>query len=129
MSKFPVKLIRHPSNLGYGASIIDAFDYAAREGYDWVITMDCDERRDRPHSPLRPRAGTSRAFGQGPDVVSGSRYIASMDEATTPPADRRAINVTLTEEVNHGFSASNRRSPTRSAVSRATASPPSPPST
>ena len=39
-----IKVIRHPTNLGYGRSLIDAFDYARRHGYDWVITMDCDEQ-------------------------------------------------------------------------------------
>lgn len=101
VEKFPVRLIRHERNLGYGASIIDAFDYAAREGYDWVITLDCDEQHEPARIPLfvaeQERAGP---FGVGPDILSGSRYIASMDEATTPPADRRAINVALTEEVN-----------------------------
>lgn len=101
VEQFPVKLLRHGTNRGYGASIIDAFEYAAREGYDWVITMDCDEQHEPCRIPLfireQERAG---ADGQGADILSGSRYIASMDEATTPPADRRAINVTLTEEVN-----------------------------
>ncbi|HXE55629.1 MAG TPA: glycosyltransferase family 2 protein, partial [Tepidisphaeraceae bacterium] len=38
--------IRHQTNLGYGQSLIDAFAYADREGYDWVITMDCDEQHE-----------------------------------------------------------------------------------
>src|SRR5688500_6602923 len=41
-----VAVIRHESNLGYGRSLIDAFAYADREGYDWVITMDCDEQHE-----------------------------------------------------------------------------------
>src|SRR4051812_14600276 len=36
-----VRIIQHPANLGYGQSLIDAFAYADRAGYDWVITMDC----------------------------------------------------------------------------------------
>src|SRR4051812_23759098 len=39
-----IELITHPENRGYGQSLIDAFKYAAAEGYDWVITMDCDEQ-------------------------------------------------------------------------------------
>ncbi len=96
VEKFPVRLIRHESNRGYGSSIIDAFDYAARESYDWVITLDCDEQHEPARIPLfvAEQGKTSR------DILSGSRYIASIDEATTPPADRRAINVALTEEIN-----------------------------
>lgn len=101
VAKFPVRSLRHDRNRGYGSSIIDAFDFAAREGYDWVITMDCDEQHEPSRIPLfvreQERAGAS---GEGADILSGSRYIASMDEATTPPADRRAINVALTEEIN-----------------------------
>jgi len=95
--RFPVSIVRHGRNLGYGASIIDAFRHAAERGYDWVITMDCDEQHEPGRIPLfvaeQARAGAA-------DILSGSRYIASMDEATTPPADRRAINATLTEEIN-----------------------------
>jgi dolichol-phosphate mannosyltransferase len=101
VSKFPVRLLRHGRNLGYGASIIDAYDFAARESYDWVITLDCDEQHEPARIPLfvaeQEKAGR---LGFGPDILSGSRYIASMDESTTPPADRRAINVALTEEIN-----------------------------
>ena len=102
VEKFPVQLLRHPRNLGYGASLIDAFDFAAREGYDWVITMDCDEQHEPTRIPLFvAEQYKSLSEGEsGADILSGSRYIASMDEATTPPADRRAINATLTEEIN-----------------------------
>src|SRR2546430_2536486 len=32
-----VRLIRHKTNLGYGQSVIDSFNYAGAHGYDWVI--------------------------------------------------------------------------------------------
>jgi len=38
--KSDIHLIRHGVNRGYGQSLIDAFRYADRKGYDWVITMD-----------------------------------------------------------------------------------------
>src|SRR5690348_8703762 len=44
-----IQLIRHETNKGYGQSLIDAFAYADAQGYDWVITMDCDEQ----HEPAR----------------------------------------------------------------------------
>lgn len=101
VARFPVRLLRHPRNAGYGASLIDAFAFAQRERYDWVITMDCDEQHEPGRLPLfvdEQIAAGRRS--EGPDILSGSRYIASMDEATRPPADRRAINLTLTEEIN-----------------------------
>ncbi|MDB5321637.1 MAG: glycosyl transferase family 2, partial [Phycisphaerales bacterium] len=39
-----IQVIRHAVNRGYGQSLIDAFKYADARGYDWVITMDCDEQ-------------------------------------------------------------------------------------
>ncbi|MFT3686995.1 MAG: glycosyltransferase family 2 protein [Phycisphaerales bacterium] len=97
VAKFPVRSVRHEKNLGYGASIIHAFTFAVRERYDWVITMDCDEQHEPGKIPLFVR---EQERANAPDIISGSRYIASLDETTTPPADRRAINATLTEEIN-----------------------------
>lgn len=95
LRSLPVTTLRHPHNQGYGASLIDAFGFAQARGYDWVITMDCDEQ----HEP-----GSIPAFidlMDGPwDIISGSRYLASLDENTSPPADRRAINRAMTEELN-----------------------------
>ncbi len=34
-----VAYLPHDRNLGYGASLIDAFNWAARYQYQWVITM------------------------------------------------------------------------------------------
>src|SRR5262249_9156313 len=45
----PLCVIRHSTNLGYGRSLIDAFAFAAGRGYDWVVTMDCDDQ----HEPAR----------------------------------------------------------------------------
>lgn len=96
LAGLPVHVIRHSGNQGYGRSLIDAFAYAAGRGYDWVVTMDCDEQ----HEPARlPGFFAAQAVG-GADILSGSRYIATMDAQTTPPADRRAINVAMTAEIN-----------------------------
>ena len=46
-----VRVIRHAVNRGYGQSLIDAFCYAQRKGYDWVITMDCDEQHEPERIP------------------------------------------------------------------------------
>ena len=34
--------VDHPTNRGYGAAIVSAFDYAVRHHYDVLVTMDCD---------------------------------------------------------------------------------------
>jgi glycosyltransferase involved in cell wall biosynthesis len=104
LASLPVQVIGHERNSGYGASLIDAFARAEARGYDWVITMDCDEQHEPARLPVffdaQRRADIAGDPLFGTDIFSGSRYIASMDEGTTPPADRRAINVAMTAEIN-----------------------------
>ena len=45
-----VQLITHPKNRGYGAALVSAFRYAVEQGYDVLVTMDCDGQ----HEPARP---------------------------------------------------------------------------
>ena len=100
--RFPVAMIRHERNRGYGRSLIDAFAYAAREGYDWVITMDCDEQ----HEPAAIPQFVREIARGGADIISGSRYLTPTPADDLPPADRRKINQTITAELNEqlGFS-------------------------
>ena len=96
LGKFPVEVIRHATNRGYGQSLRDGFSYAACHGFDWVISMDCDEQ----HEPQElPRFADAIAENRS-DILSGSRYLASIDEQTAPPPDRRAINWTISQEIN-----------------------------
>lgn len=91
-----VEVIRHAENRGYGRSIRDAFRYAQCYGYDWLITMDCDEQHEPAAIPDFVRAiGNDEA-----DVISGTRYLQRSDTDDRPPMDRRAINETITNEIN-----------------------------
>src|SRR5262245_19445064 len=92
---FPVELIRHPRNRGYGSSMRDAFRFAIAERFDWLITMDCDEQ----HEPAAIPCFIEEASRGGADIISGSRYMIP-DESGSPPPDRRAINATITAEIN-----------------------------
>jgi dolichol-phosphate mannosyltransferase len=95
-SRSDIHLIRHPENRGYGQSLIDAFNWADARGYDWVITMDCDEQHEPERIPDFIRAiGTDRW-----DLISGSRYMHSMAGNDLPPSDRRSINFTITGILN-----------------------------
>lgn len=94
-----IHLVSHPTNLGYGRSIIDAFDFAASRGYDWVITMDCDEQHEPERIPDFMREIQTDRW----DLVSGSRYMAEFSGNDAPPNDRRAINQTLTALLNELF--------------------------
>ncbi len=91
-----IKIISHPVNRGYGASLIDAFNYAIVNGYDQLITIDCDEQHEPRYIPelfhLLDRGGV--------DIVSCSRYLRSSPADDPPPKDRFAINQKMTVIIN-----------------------------
>ena len=90
-------LITHPDNRGYGKSLADAFDYARRNRYEWLITMDCDEQHEPSHLPeFLSAAARDRA-----DIISGTRYPNGHQQgAGLAPADRRDINRRITKLLN-----------------------------
>ena len=96
LPRHPVEVIRHAQNRGYGRSLQDAFRWAMVDNFDWIITMDCDEQ----HEPEAIPAFIAKAGEGGFDVISGSRYLAAHTGDHDPPANRRAINQVMTEEIN-----------------------------
>jgi glycosyltransferase involved in cell wall biosynthesis len=94
-----VAVIRHEGNLGYGQSLIDAFEYAKRQAFDWIITMDCDEQHEPEMIPEFIRHIQTGNW----DVISGSRYLAPSCEDDLPPEDRRSINGEVTRVLNGMF--------------------------
>jgi dolichol-phosphate mannosyltransferase len=94
-----VAVIRHDSNRGYGQGIIDILEYADRCGYDWVLTMDCDEQ----HEPARIPDFVREIETDRWDIVSSSRYLSTDAADDAPPADRQTINATITALVNETF--------------------------
>lgn len=91
-----VRTLRHPTNRGYGAALISAFQVAVHEHYDWVVTMDCD----RQHDPAWTAGFLDAAASARWDLVSGSRYLHAPPADVVVPGDRRFINATLTAEIN-----------------------------
>jgi len=94
-----IHLIRHRENTGYGRSLIDAFAFADSRGYDWVITMDCDEQ----HEPTMIPRFISEIKMNDADIISGSRYLEVESNGDAPPPDRRRINLQLTAIINEQF--------------------------
>ena len=92
----PVEMIRHAENRGYGRTLVDAFRWAACYRYDWLITMDCDMQHEPASLPVFHAAIEMNQA----DVISGSRYMTPSEDQDQPPADRRAINTTITKLVN-----------------------------
>jgi dolichol-phosphate mannosyltransferase len=94
-----VQLVHHPVNRGYGQSLIDAFRYAEARGYDWVITMDCDEQHEPERIPDFVREIETDRW----DIISGSRYLEPSKEDDLPPGDRRMVNARITAAINEMF--------------------------
>ena len=89
-------LVEHKQNKGYGGALISAFDFAIANEYNVLVTIDCDGQ----HEPQRIRQFVCESASSGADIVSGSRYLKSFDDNTLPPADRRKINVQITDLLN-----------------------------
>lgn len=93
-----ITVISHPHNLGYGAALISAFQFALTQDIDVLVTMDCDGQ----HEPARISVLVEAIHDA--DIVSGSRYLRDFRQNTllTPP-DRQQINLQITEELNEAL--------------------------
>jgi dolichol-phosphate mannosyltransferase len=89
-----VYVVTHGQNRGYGAALQSAFDFALRNDYDVLVTIDCDGQ----HQPFMIPQFVARA-GEA-DIVSGSRYLQEFPGDSRPPEERRQINQLITERVN-----------------------------
>nr|WP_085916328.1 glycosyltransferase family 2 protein [Pseudonocardia autotrophica] len=90
-------LVRHPINLGQGASLQTGIDYALRQGAKRIVTFDADGQHDIDDAE---RMAAIVRDGQA-DVVLGSRFLASTEPipllkrivlrtvATLSPASRK----------------------------------------
>lgn len=96
LSQQPVEVIRHAENRGYGRSMQDMLRWGRFDGFDWLITMDCDEQ----HEPASIPRFVDRIVAGESDVISGSRYLAQMPNDDDPPGDRQRINALITDEIN-----------------------------
>ena len=89
-----VSVIQHTNNHGYGKALRTAFDFAASNSFQAIVTMDADWQHEPKKIPqffdLLP----------GYDVVSGSRYLEEDPENDSAPADRRSINAEITKKIN-----------------------------
>ncbi len=90
-----INTIVHEKNLGYGQTIIDAFKYGISNGYDSIITMDCDGQ----HIPDEVQIFLTQISNY--DIVSGSRYLIQTNKLNPQiPPDRYAINMEITRILN-----------------------------
>lgn len=89
-----VIVVRHEVNRGYGAALKTAFHHTLVEGFEGVVTLDCDGQ----HQPKRIPQFIEAA--ESVDIVSGSRYLKQYSEDSQPPAERLVINRRITAELN-----------------------------
>jgi glycosyltransferase involved in cell wall biosynthesis len=97
-----IAVVRHRTNRGYGAALRTAFEYTLHQGFDALVTIDCDGQ----HEPrLIPEivAVLSGDPGDPADIVSGSRYLKDFEGDKLAPEDRRRINMQVTKQINHCF--------------------------
>jgi glycosyltransferase involved in cell wall biosynthesis len=96
LAKFPwLRVVSHAQNLGYGAALKSAFQFASDARFDVLVTIDCDGQHEPRRIPDLVAALTA-----GVDIVSGSRYLQEHEGDSVPPPERRHINALLTREVN-----------------------------
>ncbi len=69
-----VRCLHRAGKLGLGTAILAAMDYAAREGYDYLLTMDADFSHPPRYLPELLRA-MDPPQGEPVDVMLGSRYV------------------------------------------------------
>ncbi len=91
-----IQVVRHARNLGYGAALRSAFAIAIDQGYDVLVTIDCDGQ----HQPQLIPKFVETIGETGADIVSGSRYLRRFEGDTMPPPDRQQINAAITAELN-----------------------------
>ena len=95
-----VSIISHKVNAGYGKSLIDAFEFALRNDFDWVITIDCDHQ----HEPSYIPRFYSEIENGDADIISGSRYLQQTNtDLSVVPAERIAINKKITHLLNQSL--------------------------
>ncbi len=92
-----IAVVTHPRNRGYGAALASAFAFALEQGYDVLVTMDCDGQHEPARIPVLLEAI------HDVDVVSGSRYLRDFRQDSEAPADRRRVNFTITAELNAAY--------------------------
>ena len=86
--------IYHKQNLGYGQTLIDSFHFGIENGFDYLITMDSDGQ----HLPAEIPFFLEEAHNW--DIVSGSRYLNSLNGKDNAPPDRYEINKEITSTLN-----------------------------
>ena len=77
-------ILRHDRNRGKGMALRTGFDYALRNGYELIVTMDSDGQ----HDPLNLPRFFDHFRGTQPDILIGGR----LEDRSAMPLHRRLNN-------------------------------------
>jgi glycosyltransferase involved in cell wall biosynthesis len=102
-SQYPVTVVSHPYNLGYGAALQTGYKYATAKGYSFVLQFDGDGQ----HDPSNLKLLMNELEKGNVDIVIGSRYLEGGTSFKTGAAKqvgvqffRRLIKVTTGQKVS-----------------------------
>ncbi len=74
--KYPVNVVTHVFNLGYGSALQVGYKYAVRRGYDYVIQLDADGQHNISNIlHIYQCLSVPDSEGRLPDIVIGSRFV------------------------------------------------------
>ena len=111
-------LISRPKKEGLGKAYLEGFEYALKNGTDYIITMDADFSHNPEDVPRLLKKAKDAKHPNGADVVVGSRYIDGGDMLEPPSKkliSKAAITVARTllglkiHDVTAGFKCYSRR--------------------
>lgn len=94
-----IVVLHHGQNLGYGAALRTAFEYALAHDYTALVTIDCDGQHQPRLIPEMIHA-LFQPVEPDIDILSGSRYLQEFTDDVPAPADRRRINFEITRQLN-----------------------------
>ncbi|MCA9214794.1 MAG: glycosyltransferase family 2 protein, partial [Planctomycetales bacterium] len=91
-----ISVLSHGENQGYGGALVSAFEYAIKNDFDVLVTIDCDGQ----HEPQRIPDFVEACLQLNVDIVSGSRYLEEFAGDSSAPEQRRRVNQIITAELN-----------------------------
>ena len=91
-----IHILTHSRNLGYGKTIIDAFTFAIKNEYDYLLTIDGDGQ----HEPQEISLFLKGIPFYDCDILSGSRYYFPARPGNEFPQERYLINKEITGIIN-----------------------------
>jgi glycosyltransferase involved in cell wall biosynthesis len=80
-------VVRHPFNLGLGASVHTGYKYACEHGYEVTVQVDGDGQHDATHLRDLVRAHRARP---GADIITGSRFVERRGDGYVGSLGRRS---------------------------------------